>query len=84
MIIYIDIILSKCNIKNISIDSGADDYLRKPLNEKVFVEKVKFFAKYYNSQKELKKLQKAFNIASTNSGNSQTANDILREEGFHF
>ncbi|MFN3270006.1 MAG: response regulator, partial [Candidatus Kapaibacteriota bacterium] len=66
-----------------AIDSGADDFLSKPIEEKLLVAKVRLLSNLSFSRKRERKLREV--VVSLQSGNneykSKTVDEILQEEG---
>lgn len=67
-----------------SIESGADDFLSKPIEEKLLIAKVKLLSSYYMATQKALALEKIAAKAINGGVDGKNLNDLLVEHGIDY
>lgn len=67
-----------------SIESGADDFLSKPIEEKLLIAKVKLLSSFNMAQQKAVALEKIANELNAASGSGKSLEDLLVEKGIDY
>ena len=65
-----------------SIDAGADDFLSKPIEEKLLIAKVKLLSNLNIERRKNKHLKAAYDKAVNGEAKEKSADDVLEKAGF--